>query len=193
MPPTGGNLSIASVTTIECYQLTPNSRQLTFTPVYAGGNGSTITFQIRNESLPTTAGGPYSLRLYTDNPTITLLATQAGSPQVTYAYNWLAVCGSSTARLGIGEPTESSLQLSLKAYPNPVTDAVTIEALAPISGNATFEVIDLTGLARQTHNEHLTEGINQIEFRLSKLPAGNYLIRCRDSLGHQATVRVNRQ
>ena len=74
--------------------VTAGERMLTFTPQYAGVTGQPISFSVVNEMLPTTSPGPYTLRLYTDNPTITLKATQTGSPsEASFAYNWLAVCG----------------------------------------------------------------------------------------------------
>ncbi|WP_018619533.1 hypothetical protein [Spirosoma luteum] len=44
--------------------------------------------------LSTTNPGPYTLSMYTDNPIITLKATQTGTAgEVSFVYNWLAVCG----------------------------------------------------------------------------------------------------
>jgi hypothetical protein len=48
---------------------------------------------VTNE-LATTAPGPYTLRFYTDNATIGLVATQ-GNAQASYRYNWLAACSGS--------------------------------------------------------------------------------------------------
>ncbi|WP_373512788.1 beta strand repeat-containing protein, partial [Persicitalea sp.] len=59
-------------------------------------------------------------------------------------------CGTGNARLGVVESSEEPLQLSLKAYPNPVQDLVTVEVLALTAGRGTFEVIDLTGRVRQS-------------------------------------------
>ena len=91
--------AITGVTTISCNPVlnNPNKRSLTFTPQYSGVNGQPITFSIANETIPTTAPGPYTLEIYTDNPTITLRASQQGTNgQVTFAYNWLAMCGTNT-------------------------------------------------------------------------------------------------
>ena len=41
--------------------------------------------------------GPYTLNLYTDNPVITLSATQSGANTL-FAYNWLSACSSSTGQ-----------------------------------------------------------------------------------------------
>ena len=110
----------------------------------------------------------------------------------------LGSCGSSAARIGVAEAGEvpsgdASLQLSLKAYPNPVRDAVTVKVLSPAAGRGTFEVLDMTGRARQTRTKYLQEGRNEVEFRLGSLPSGVYLIRAVDALNREGTVRVSKQ
>ncbi|GHB58143.1 T9SS type A sorting domain-containing protein [Persicitalea jodogahamensis] len=96
------------------------------------------------------------------------------------------------ARMGVEEST-APLQLSLKAFPNPVQDAVTLEVLAPNSGPATFEVLDLTGRTRQSRTETLVEGLNEVEFRLGTLPTGLYLIRTVDALNRTGVVKVSKR
>jgi hypothetical protein len=103
----------------------------------------------------------------------------------------LGGCGSSAARVGV--PESSELTLSLISYPNPVQDVVTVEVLSPSSGEGTFEVVDLAGLVRQSRQQKLAEGLNEVEFRLGSLPGGVYLIRVIDALGRQGTMRVSRQ
>ncbi|QJD78739.1 putative Ig domain-containing protein [Spirosoma rhododendri] len=102
--PAGGTFAISGVTTNGCAQLTPDSRQVTFTPQYSNSDGSPISFRVVNESLPTTAPGPYSLRLYTDNPVITLEATQSGKV-VTLSYNWLSACSTAPGPAAPVAPT----------------------------------------------------------------------------------------
>jgi hypothetical protein len=67
-----------------------------------------------NELRPTTAPAPYSLRLYTDNPTITLVANQGGNSETRFNYNWRASCQSGTtpnlAPTTRGIPEQSLLQ-----------------------------------------------------------------------------------
>ncbi|GAB3222682.1 putative Ig domain-containing protein [Spirosoma arcticum] len=103
--PGPGSFAIASVSTTVCEVLSAGERRLTFTPVYSGASGSPISFSVVNELLPTTAPGPYVLRLYTDNPTITLSARQSGAV-ATFGYNWLVACGSGSPRLGVAEVAE---------------------------------------------------------------------------------------
>ena len=106
----------------------------------------------------------------------------------------LGNCGSGAgARIGYEASQTTPLQLSLKAYPNPVHDAVTVEVLSPSAGQGTFEVLDMTGVARQSRIKYLEEGLNEVHFRLGKLPAGLYLIRAVDSSNRQGVVKVIKQ
>lgn len=105
----------------------------------------------------------------------------------------LGACGSPASRLSYEGTTQGPLALSLKAYPNPVQDAVTVEVLAPKAGSATFEVLDVAGRARQTQSRELAEGLNEVELRLGALPTGIYLIRLRDAAGRQGAVKVSKE
>ncbi|GAB3702538.1 hypothetical protein GCM10027592_32050 [Spirosoma flavus] len=90
-----GNFAITDVTTNNCQQIAVNRYVISFTPVYVGSNGQPISFSVVNEIFPTTAPGPYTLQLYTDNPVIVLKANQPGNPgEASYTYNWLATCSS---------------------------------------------------------------------------------------------------
>ncbi len=106
----------------------------------------------------------------------------------------LGSCGSGTAaRIGYEGQQTTPLQLTLKAYPNPVQDAVTVEVLSPSAGAATFQVLDLQGRTRQSRTENLIEGRNEIQFRLGALPTGVYLIRIVDALNRQGMVKVKKE
>jgi hypothetical protein len=67
-----------------------------------------------NELKTTTAPGPYTLRLYNDNPVIILVAQQAGV-STTFTYNWLNACRSSQGRLSV--LSESTLQVQVLGNP----------------------------------------------------------------------------
>ncbi|MDB5241270.1 MAG: hypothetical protein JWP57_1895, partial [Spirosoma sp.] len=87
------SFTITGVTMVSCAILSAGQRQIQFIPRYAGLSGQPISFSVVNEMLPTTAPGPYTLRLYTDNPAITLRARQTGTPPpASFVYNWLAAC-----------------------------------------------------------------------------------------------------
>ena len=103
-PPTSpAQIAIVGVTTVNCLTLSAGLRQILFTPQYAGSSNEPVSFSVINELLPTTNPGPYSLKLYTDNPMITLYAQQGGS-NTSFRYNWLQACatnpGSTTNSTG---------------------------------------------------------------------------------------------
>ncbi|GAB3946483.1 hypothetical protein GCM10028805_17080 [Spirosoma harenae] len=88
-----GVFTIMSVTTVNCSPITPSKFSVSFSPQYSGLTGQPISFSVVNELLPTSEPGPYTIQLYTDNPVITLKATQSGSPsEASFVYNWLAAC-----------------------------------------------------------------------------------------------------
>ncbi len=122
--------------------------------------------------------------------------TQCVSEKIAQRYLKLGAtlggCGTGNARIG-AEETSAPLQLALKAYPNPVQDAVTVEVLAPNASTASFEVVDLTGRTRQSRTEVLVEGLNEVGLRLGSLPAGLYLIRATDARNRQGVVKVSKE
>ncbi len=98
------------------------------------------------------------------------------------------------ARIGVeAEKSEAVMILAMKAYPNPTRGLVTVEVQSIVAGEAQFEVMDISGRAIQQKTQQLIEGHNEVQFDLSTQAQGNYLIRCRDTLGREAVVRVNRQ
>ena len=115
--PSPTNFAITGVSQVNCATVTAGQRRLTFSPQYAGLTSQPVSFWVRNESSPTTNAGPYTLNLYTDNPTIILNATQAGTAgETSFTYNWLAACSTGGARLGV-EPTPA---LGVSVLGNPV-------------------------------------------------------------------------
>ncbi|GAB3713825.1 hypothetical protein GCM10027592_53330 [Spirosoma flavus] len=88
-----GTFGIAAVTTNTCSQIAANRYVVSFTPQYDGLSGQPVSVSVVNEMFPTTAPGPYTLQLYTDNPTIIIKAQQAGTAgEISFAYNWLTNC-----------------------------------------------------------------------------------------------------
>jgi hypothetical protein len=190
-PPPAGVFAITGVSGVSCTPVVGEAaRTLTFTPAYSGTDSSPIQFDVQAEMLPTTAAGPYTIKLYLDNPIITLRAVQGGVTS-TFAFTWQPACNPSSLRLAIEE--KWGLPGQLKAYPNPVRDAVTIEVLSPAAGKATFEVLDVAGQVRQMRSENLNEGMNEVDFRLGKLPSGIYIIRIMDPLNRQKAIRIIKQ
>jgi hypothetical protein len=141
--PTPGVFSIAGVTGVRCETLSAGERQLSFSPVYTGLTGAPVSFGITNELATTTAPGPYSLRLYTDNPTITLVATQGGT-SASYRYDWLAGCA--TSPNGRQAVVEAGSRLSVVVLGNPVVGESVDVIVGGVAGQAVeLSVTDLAG------------------------------------------------
>jgi hypothetical protein len=152
-PPPTAPFSITGVATVSCTVISIGQRELRFTPQYAGTNGQPISFSVVNELSPTTAPGPYTLRLYTDNPVITLKATQSGTAgEASFGYNWLNACTAS-ARLGVGEGASG---LQVQVLGNPVLgQVVEVEIRGAEGQSLRVELVDLQG--RVLHQQ----GINR--------------------------------
>lgn len=141
--------AIIGSTTVACERISSTERWLTFTPQYSGTNGQAITFSVINESLPTNSPGPYSLRLYTDNPTITLRAEQAGTVgPVTYQYNWLAACNANARRSAEDRQTD----LDVTVLSNPVLDSrVEVDVRGAFGESLTLQIADEQGRIVSRH------------------------------------------
>ncbi|MFD2570471.1 choice-of-anchor Q domain-containing protein [Spirosoma soli] len=121
----GNPFAITAVTTVSCQTVSTGERSVTFTPQYAGLSGQPVSFSVVNELPPTTQPGPYTLNLYTDNPTVVLKAAQTGTPnETTFSYNWLSACGGGSGRVGAGELQS---QLQVRVLGNPAREQVTVE------------------------------------------------------------------
>ncbi|WP_018621818.1 putative Ig domain-containing protein, partial [Spirosoma luteum] len=139
-PPPTGTFSITGVTTVSCQVISAGQRRLTFSPRYAGLDGSPVSFSVVNELLPTTNPGPYSLDLYTDNPVINLRAVQSGV-STSFSYGWLAACNAS-ARIA----TEPMPTLQVRLLGNPVVGkTVRVEVQGAESQTVWLRVQDLSG------------------------------------------------
>jgi hypothetical protein len=163
----------------------------TYTVTATDGNGCQATGQVTVNVRDVRCGN--------QNQNVTICyygVTQCVSEKIAARYLKLGAtiggCGTGNARIGV-EEASVPLQLSLKAFPNPVQDAMTLEVLAPNAGGGTFEVLDLTGRVRQSRQENLIEGLNEVEFRLGSLPTGIYLIRAVDAQNRQGVVRVSKE
>jgi hypothetical protein len=164
----------------------------TYTVTVTDGNGCQATGQ--------TTVNVQDVRCGNRNQNVTICyygVTQCVSEKIAARYLKLGAtiggCGTGNARIGVEENSELPLSLSLKAYPNPVQDAVMVEVLAPNAGQGTFEVLDLTGRVRKSRTENLVEGLNEVEFRLGGLPTGIYFIKAMDMQNRQSVVRVSKE
>ena len=185
--PVAGPFSITGVTTVSCTTLSAGQRQISFSPQYAGLNGQPVTFSVQNEMLPTTAGGPYTLNPFTDNPVFTLKATQSGTAgEASFVYNWLAACNGGGARIGA---VESARRLSVSVLGNPVVGETVQIEVRGAEGQPLR--LSLTNLQGQPVSEHLTEQaavIERVSLKLSR-SVGMYLLQV-GSPGQTSIVRV---
>ena len=155
--PPAAPFSITGVTTVSCTAISAGQRQIKFTPQYAGTNGQLITFWVVNELLPTTQPGPYMLNSYTDNPTLTLKATQSGTAgEVSFSYNWLAAC-TGGARVG----AEPVARLNVRVLGNPAQSGqLSVEVTGTAGQSLRLTLIDLRG---QTIDSHQVEQATSVE------------------------------
>jgi hypothetical protein len=150
-PTTPADFTIVGVSTVSCEVVSTGLRRVTFTPQYSGVTGEPISFSVVNELVATTNPGPYSLDLYTDNPSITLAAKQ-GSSVATYVYNWLGVCTAPT-RVGVAE---AGAGLQIKVLGNPVEGKTVDVEIRGVSGQSVqLNLTDLQG--RVLHQQRLVE------------------------------------
>jgi hypothetical protein len=182
-PPSG--FTIVGVSTVSCQVIGAGERQLTFTPQYAGVSGEPISFSVVNELRPTTEPGPYTLRLYTDNPAITL-STQQGSAVSTYRYNWLAVCNP-TGRVGLRE-AESALVV--RVLGNPLTgDAVEVEVQGAQGQPVQVRLTDLQGQLVSERSIQQAGPVESLRLPMASQPAGVLLLRV-STLSQSQTLKV---
>ncbi len=180
---------ITGVTSVNCAAVTATERRLTFAPQYTGVSGQPISFSVINEMLPTTSPGPYTLRLYTDNPIIRLRATQSGTPgEASFNYNWLANCmGLGVARLGTSPEPTASLQVKLLG--NPVHHAVEVEVTGSENTPLFLSLTDMSGRIIDQRRTEQAGASEHYLFDVSKLPPGSLLLRTRNQ-GQSQTVRI---
>ncbi|GAB3696006.1 hypothetical protein GCM10027592_18490 [Spirosoma flavus] len=187
--PASGNFAINGVTTVACEQLSVGERRLTFSPQYAGLDGSPVTFAVTNELLPTTQAGPYMLRMYTDNPVITLVAKQ-GSTQTEFTYNWLAACNLSASRRGVAEP-ETVLQV--KVLGNPIQDRqVRVEVSGAQGQPLHLELRDVQGRLVSEQMLPQAGSTEACSLKISQESAGLILLRVSTPTQQQTVKLLNR-
>jgi hypothetical protein len=185
-PPPTGTFSITGVTTVSCEVLSAGQRRVSFTPRYAGVDGSPVSFSVVNELLPTTNPGPYTLQLYTDNPTITLSAVQSGVSS-SFAYNWLAACTPAAPGARVSVEPVSGLQLQVLG--NPVRQVLEVAVTGATGSSLNLTLTDGQGrIVGQQAVEKATAS-ERVRFDVNQLPAGVLILRANTSTQSQ-TVKV---
>jgi hypothetical protein len=189
-PPPTSPFSITGVTTVSCTVVSAGQREVRFSPQYAGTNGQPISFSVVNELSPTTAPGPYTLRLYTDNPTITLRATQSGTGgEVSFGYNWLAACTSgSGARVG----AEPVAELKVRVLGNPVVgETVEVEVRGGAGQSLRLETLSEQGYRIDQRGVEQAGSVERFMLRVGP-SAGVYLLRVSSSLQSQTLKLIKK-
>ncbi|GAB3564063.1 hypothetical protein GCM10027578_08890 [Spirosoma luteolum] len=186
-PVNNGPFAITGVNTLNCQPVSAGSRQLTFTPLYSGTTGQPISFAVVNETAPSTVAGPYTVQLYTDNPTVTLRAEQAGTVS-SYSYNWLAVCNA-PARLATPEQYET---LTVTVLNNPVTtDALEVLVRGAGTQRLHLELLDSRGRLLGDTRVEQAQPAERISLSMERTP-GLYLLRV-STPTQQQVVKLLRQ
>jgi hypothetical protein len=134
--------------------------------------------------MPTTNAGPYSLNLYTDNPTISLRAEQAGTV-VTYAYNWLAACNVNS-RLGAPEARES-LEVAVLANPS-VGETAEIEIRGALGQSLELQLVNERGQSVSHASVKQAAAIERQKVTLGR-QTGVYLLKV-SAQDQTRTVRI---
>jgi hypothetical protein len=168
-PPAG--FAITGVGSVTCLSVSSTERRLSFFPQYTGVDGSPIRFRVVNEQDFGTAPGPYSVRLYTDNPAITLAATQGGST-ASYRYEWLAACA--TNPNGRQAVAEAGSPLSVVVLGNPVVGESVEVLIGGVAGQAVeLSLSDLAG--KRLHQQSIPKAAVS-ERVVIPVPAGHAIL-----------------
>ncbi len=186
--PPSGSLVITGAVITSCQSPSPGVRQLSFIPQYTGVTSGTaatpLSFSVVNEMMPTTAPGPYTLTLYTDNPIITLKAQQ-GNKLASYSYNWLTACEASGGRRGI-EPTE---KLTVTVLGNPVrTETAEVEVRGAANQTVRLQVLNNQGRVLNAITVESARDVERVHLNLDR-SAGMYLLHV-STLNQQAIVKL---
>ncbi|GAB3887229.1 hypothetical protein GCM10028825_17870 [Spirosoma agri] len=157
-PVSSAPFAITAVNTMSCQAITATERRLTFTPQYRGLTSEPFSFSVVNEMLPTSAAGPYHLRLYTDNPVITLKAQQ-GNAVASYSYNWLAACAKSVRAGAEGVNTG----LVIKVLGNPVVSTSAEVEVSGVAGQVVhLNLVDTQGKLIHQHTIEQAGSVDRV-------------------------------
>jgi hypothetical protein len=180
--------SITGVMLVSCTTDGAGARRISFSPQYAGVSGEAVSFRVVNESEPTMAAGPYSLRLYTDNPVISLRAVQGSGAEVSYSYNWLAVCNTNS-RIRAQEQVEP---LTVTVLGNPVVgETVNVEIRGAGGQSVRVLAVDGRGYTVSDNCIEQATGVEKTAVRLGRTP-GIYLLQI-STASQQQTVKLIRE
>ncbi|MBC3786715.1 putative Ig domain-containing protein [Spirosoma utsteinense] len=181
------SFSLTGVQTLNCVVVNAGLRTVTFQPQYGGVTGQAITFGVVNELGATSQPGPYTLNLYTDNPSILLKATQRGSVgEASFVYNWLAACSGGNARRSV----ETVAPLEVLVLGNPLSNGqLRLEVHGAKGQSLQFMLTDERGRLIGSHGVKAAGVVETHTFGLEPQPAGVLVLRV-STPGQTQTVKV---
>ena len=139
--------------------------------------------------LPTNNPGPYTLKLYTDNPVITLKAVQQGTPgEASFTYSWLAACNANK-RIGVAEPLS---RFSLEVLGNPVGEQVRVLISGTEGQPVRLRLTDLRGRELESRLVEQAGATDEQRFDLGQSALGVLLLQA-VSQGQTRVVKIIRQ
>jgi hypothetical protein len=182
------SFAITGVSAVSCMPTNDGKQAVTFTPQYSGLTGQPISFSVVNELQPTTSPGPYRLELYSDNPAVTLKATQAGTlGEASYVFNWKLACGSLRKAA-----SESLTVINIVAMPNPVSgQTVDVEVHGAGGQLVIYQVINEHGRPMSQLRIEQAEVVDRQTLRLGSSP-GIYIVNV-STLTQVKTLSVIKQ
>jgi|GEM_PF-1870015 len=194
-PPPTNVFAITAVTTVSCETVTATERRLTIMPQYTGLTGQPIKFVVVNEIEPTMAAGPYTLRMYIDNPTIRLRATQTGTPtDAVFVYDWLANCRTGTI---ISRPTKEGrdeTSLSVRVLGNPIVNGrVHVEVAGAAGQPVQFMLTDMRGTVINTHRVEQPALVETHVIDVGRQPVGTLLLRVSTSTRSKTVTLLKKE
>ena len=179
-PPPADVFAITAVTTVSCATVTATERRLTIDPQYSGLTGQPIKFVVVNEIEPTMNPGPYTFRIYTDNPVIRLKATQTGTQgDATFTYDWLANCRTGNNVLSRGVSVRSDEpSLSVRVLGNPISNGrAQIEVTGAYGQPLQIMLTDMRGTIINAHRVEQPALLETHTIDVGRQPVGTLLLR----------------
>ncbi|MBC7572028.1 MAG: T9SS C-terminal target domain-containing protein, partial [Spirosoma sp.] len=144
---------------------------------------------------PTMAAGPYTLRMYIDNPTIRLRATQTGTPtDAVFVYDWLAACGTGTTMSKVAKESRDETSLSVRVLGNPIVNGrVHVEVAGAAGQPVQFMLTDMRGTVINTHRVEQPALVETHVIDVGRQPVGTLLLRVSTSTQSKTVTLLKKE
>jgi bacillolysin len=123
----------------------------------------------------TPSNGVYNLRV--QNLNATKIQPIGGSSLFTTNHSWGVWYGNGNRSLVVGSKESGTEALQLSVAPNPVSDFAQISLTTLATVDAQVSVCNMFGQLLLTRNVTLQQGENVLDYDMSTLPAGSYILR----------------